>query len=180
MNKQIYKEFNLIDDQKFALKLNLWGFVLLVFFLIVSWLIEGLLPQKALRLAGIWDMIFTLLAFFLVIILHETIHGLFFKLLSPEAHVKFGFKNGMAYATSPGTLYSKPRYFVIAIMPFVLITTLGVISCLIFGYYYWLQLLLVVHAAACIGDFYWCYLLLKAPKNILVEDTEKGMTLYYK
>ncbi|SJN27501.1 hypothetical protein FM115_04070 [Marinilactibacillus psychrotolerans 42ea] len=35
-----------------------------------------------------------------------------------------------------------------------------------------------LHAAACVGDFYWVFLLSRHLGNILVEDTEQGMTVY--
>ncbi|MGX7106155.1 hypothetical protein ACWOBV_11295, partial [Globicatella sanguinis] len=35
-----------------------------------------------------------------------------------------------------------------------------------------------MHLSTCIGDFYLINQLLKAPKDVMVEDTEKGITLY--
>ena len=36
------------------------------------------------------------------------------------------------------------------------------------------------HASACVGDFYWIYLIFKAPRKAWVEDTEVGINFYLK
>lgn len=85
----------------------------------------------------------------------------------------------MAYATSPNSYYSKLHFFIIVIAPFVIITTCLVIM-LFIGIIpdYIFILLSSIHAVGCVGDFYWSYLLFKAPKKILVEDTDVGINFY--
>ncbi|WP_161946081.1 DUF3267 domain-containing protein, partial [Streptococcus suis] len=99
----------------------------------------------------------------ILIVVHEAIHGLFFKIFCPENPVKFGFKwkSGMAYATSPGSLYNRMQMLVISLAPFVVIS-LGLIMVAVFwGMDVSLYLILAtMHAAACVGDFYHAYLLL--------------------
>jgi hypothetical protein len=36
-----------------------------------------------------------------------------------------------------------------------------------------------LHGAGCVGDFYFTYLILFAPENIWIEDTEQGINFYY-
>lgn len=130
-------------------------------------------------LEGFWFLV----GFVVLTIIHELIHGLFFKLFNPENKVKFGikWKQGMAFATSPGSLYNRGQMFVISLAPFVLISlvlsALFVLGWLNVVYY---LLLVSAHAGACIGDFYYAYLfLIKFGKNnILVEDTEMGLRIY--
>lgn len=35
-----------------------------------------------------------------------------------------------------------------------------------------------IHAASCLGDFYFSYLVIRAPEKSYVEDTEQGINLY--
>ena len=114
-----------------------------------------------------------------LIIFHELIHGIFFKLFNKEGKVKFGFKNGLAYATSPNSFYSRWQFLLILLAPFVLIT---LILWLLYAYreispyaFVWLA---SFHGSACIGDFYFCYLVTKAPAHSYVEDTEQGINFY--
>ena len=60
-----------------------------------------------------------MVAYFILIIIHELIHGAFFKLFDPKGKVKFGFKNGVAYATSPHSFYSKGKFAIILLAPFL-------------------------------------------------------------
>ncbi|HEM3695117.1 TPA: DUF3267 domain-containing protein [Streptococcus suis] len=124
-----------------------------------------------------------LFVFILLIILHEWIHGLFFKIFCPENPVKYGikWKTGMAYAISPDSLYNRFQTIIIALAPFVLIT----LSLTAFAMLGWLdkgayQILATMHAVACIGDFYYTYLLATKFKEVAVEIavTEKSMVIY--
>ncbi|MDE3733888.1 DUF3267 domain-containing protein [Streptococcus suis] len=124
-----------------------------------------------------------LFVFILLIILHEWIHGLFFKIFCPENPVKYGikWKTGMAYAISPDSLYNRFQTIVIALAPFVLIT----LSLTAFAMLGWLdkgayQILVTMHAVACIGDFYYTYLLATKFKEVAVEIavTEKSLIIY--
>lgn len=70
---------------------------------------------------------------------------------------------------------------VISLAPFVVIS-LGLTMVAVFlGMDVSLYLILVtMHAVACVGDFYYAYLLLVkfAKENIAVEDTETGLIIY--
>ena len=134
------------------------------------------------NLAGsLFSFVLFFVIFFILIVIHELIHGLFFKVFNPEGKVQFGFKNGMAYAASPNSYYPKSRFIIICLAPFILITTvlvvllsLGLISTSSFIFY------ASIHASACVGDFYWVFLLSRFKGEILVEDTEEGMNVYSK
>jgi len=39
-------------------------------------------------------------------------------------------------------------------------------------------LIAAAHAASCVGDFYFLFLIVKAPTNSRVEDTEVGLNIY--
>lgn len=115
-----------------------------------------------------------------VLFIHECIHALFFKVYKREAKVKLGFKNGMAYATSPGAIYPRNQFLVIILMPFVIIS-LGLAGAYLLGVNgVAVYLMFAIHTSGCIGDFYYCYLLSKYDSDIYVEDTAEGINLYKK
>lgn len=183
-----YKELNLIDNTKLIKWLNIFSIALLVplllIFAYIDVLIQGmesLNSPSIIQQISMYHIIVLVILYFATIILHELVHGLFFKLFDRDGNVKFGFKNGLAYATSPNSLYSESKFFIIIIAPFITISLLlmlslacSVVDSVIF------VILAAFHGAACIGDFYWIYLILKEPKGIKVEDTEKGMSFYIK
>lgn len=114
-----------------------------------------------------------------VIMVHELIHGAFMKRFNKQGKVLFGFKNGMAYATSPGSMYSKAAFTIISIAPFILLSGLFLAAYLMrlmsFNLFVGMASL---HAGGCVGDFYWVYLISRSPKKTLIEDTETGIRFY--
>lgn len=178
------KELNLIDNKKLLTKLNIWGTVLMVFFFIIFVGIAVIVRPAMGEWSntaqfGLMQMFLIFVIYFILIIIHELIHGLFFKLFQPRKKVSFGFKNFMAYASSPGSKYSAPKYTIICLAPFVFIsiglTLIYIFSKMsIFDY----ALLASVHAASCIGDFYFFKIVLQSPKGAIFEDTATGLNVY--
>lgn len=181
----LIQELNVLTDKKLIIGLNLLGGILVLPFLyLFGWLAAGLSQQAELSIRfGLGNILLLLVALLALLSVHELIHGAFFKLFHPQGKVKFGFKwqAMMAYATSPGSLYKRWPMVTIGLAPFVLIslalTLLFVLDSLSVGAYVFLAAL---HAAGCVGDFYYTYLLVikHRQKNILVEDTETGLRIY--
>ena len=184
MMEKIY-EINIMENKKIVWGLNITSFILLIpFFPLFTYLADLVTENLRNPAERGFDFLFYLFPLFILLLcIHEAIHGLFFKLFCPENPVKYGFKwkSLMAYATSPGSLYNRQQFMVIALAPFVLISlalTLG----LALG---WLSdtlyvVLAACHAAGCVGDFYYAYLLLVkfARADIRIEDTETGIFIY--
>lgn len=177
-------ELNIFEN-KSALKSISWIQILaMTGTFIVLYLLEGFVikPTGSALVGkeqfGIVGAVFFIIAlFFIIIIVHEAVHGLFFKIFNPDRRVKFGFKAGMAYATSPGTVYSRGQFFIIIVMPFVILT--AIMLGLMFtipnpAYKYYIAL----HTGACAGDFYYLYLIMKHKHLKYAVDTEVGMSLY--
>ncbi|MHC5250760.1 DUF3267 domain-containing protein [Listeria kieliensis] len=180
---KLKKEINLINDKKFIKRLNWMVLGITVVFIVIFQLLSMIVSPK---LSRFWDFHFsvvfliTVLFLFLSLLIHEGIHGLFFKLFSETgSKVIFGYKNGLLYASSPNSFYSRNQFIWISIAPFFFITS--ILTILFFlG---WLPqevyvILATVHGSGCVGDFYWCYLLIKEPKTVKVEDTEVGFRIY--
>lgn len=181
---RLIKSLNLMENQKVILWLNLVSLPLILLFFLLFRTMTILFPQPETRTieASIITYIFSIgLLGLVLIVIHELIHGLFFKIFQPTGKVQFGFKNGMAYATSPNSFFTKGKFAWISLAPFICIT-----SGLWLAYWYgWINsfsfiFLASLHGAACVGDFYWIYLLIQAPKKALVEDTEVGINFYEK
>lgn len=175
---KLLRKIDFLTDKKTGTRLNIGAVLLIVpFLLFFAWIALELLDEDD----GIFSFI-DLLYFFVLLIVHELIHGFFFKACGDEkTKVKFGFKNGMAYATSPGSFYSRGKMLVIALAPFVLISFFLTV-CLELE---WLSspsyiALASIHAAACAGDFYIAFILMSQKEEILVEDTEVGVNIYRK
>lgn len=178
--KKLY-EVDVRSDKKLAVRLYLITVLLSFPFF---WLF-GFIASKVefQNVTNELQFIEALFVFILLIIMHEWIHGLFFKLFCPKNPVKYGikWKTGMAYAISPNSLYNRFQTIVIALAPFVLIS-LGLTVFVMFG---WLdkgayQILATMHTVACIGDFYYTYLLATAfrKETIEIEVTEKSLVIY--
>ncbi|WP_249934236.1 DUF3267 domain-containing protein [Marinilactibacillus psychrotolerans] len=180
----LIKEYNLIENKKAIFWLNMASIPLFIFFLILFIMYTYIFLENkdysfSLNNGSFIGFILFFLLYFLLIVFHELIHGLFFKVFKKDRKVKFGFKNGFAYATSPHSFYSKGKFIWICLTPFTFITLI-LLSAVSLGF---IPVNLFVnmaslHAAACVGDFYWVFLLSRHPGNILVEDTEQGMTVY--
>lgn len=175
---KLLRKIDFLTDKKTNLWLSIGALLLILPFLFFfAWVAIELLEEDE----GLF--VFTdFLYLFILLIVHELIHGFFFKIFGNEkTKVKFGFKNGMAYATSPGSFYSRGRMLIIALAPFVLISLFLTVCCEL----EWLSspsyiALASIHAASCIGDFYLSYILISQKEEILVEDTEVGLNIYRK
>ncbi|MGM0216012.1 DUF3267 domain-containing protein [Enterococcus sp. AZ109] len=174
------RSIDIFNDKKLVRRLNIASIPIIIVLYVVFVGVTVIWPvgngDYSYRLR---NFIFMLVLLVVLTVIHELIHGLFFKLFAPTGKVKFGFKNGMAYAASPGSKYTRGQFACISAAPFVLITLgltgaylLGILPSNIY------ILFAAVHGGACVGDFYWCWLIAKTPAKSLVEDTEVGIDFY--
>ncbi len=181
----LLQEINVRDNKWLIVALNLAAllafFPFLFLFLGLYSLVTG---SPEIRFGfNLWDPFLELFLLVVILILHEGIHGIFFKLFKPENKVKFGviWKSLMLYATSPGSLYSRGQMLIIGLAPFIvnslLLTLLLALGWLPAFYYIFLASL---HAAGCVGDFYYVYVLAWKHRShkILVEVTENGLKIF--
>ncbi|WP_239256242.1 DUF3267 domain-containing protein [Listeria ilorinensis] len=168
------REIHLLENQSLLMRLNLIGLALFAGILVVGIFVG---PHFSM---GIVDILLGLVLLVALFLFHEVVHGLFFKLFSPRAKIQFGYTKGMLYAGAPGTRYTRFPFFIIAIMPFIVVSLL--LWCFFqLGMNYWAVLFIFAcHTSGCIGDFYYVYLLMKAPKGTKIEDTNYGIALYFK
>ncbi|MBC1863104.1 DUF3267 domain-containing protein [Listeria welshimeri] len=174
MERKLIEEINLLESKKLIINLNIVAIVIVLVLTVL-----GLDFSGGFEIAnGFEGVIWLCLGYLLSLVIHEGVHGIFFKAFHPEGKVKFGFKNGMAYATSPGSFYTKSQFFIISIAPFIVLTGLFIFLRFLGVNEAVIYLIFALHTSGCVGDFYYCILLLNRPTGILVEDTEKGINFY--
>lgn len=174
----LFKSYELLEGSKTALRLNWGALIIFLLLLVAAWIVTDRLQMPIKHLAFTADSLLFFGGYLASAALHEGLHGAFFKLFAPERKLHSGVKNGFAHIISPGSRFSKSQFIWIAAAPFVLLTLLGAVTMAFTGVYFWLGLLLITHAASCVGDFYWIWRVGGAPKDVRVEATEQGLALY--
>lgn len=179
------KQYNVLEDKKVIIGLNVAAIPL---FLVGAWFFSRFTSGEAIYVSFHGDslgkyllnILIFLVTYIVIITIHELIHGLFFKLFSDTGKVKFGFKNGMAYATNPGTKYIWWQFLIIILAPCVLISL-----ALFFAYQLaWINATFFVamasiHLAGCVGDLWYALLIMKYGDKHY-EDTEVGFSIWPK
>ena len=155
----------------------IFGFVFLKW---TFWLRPGLLHAISTGLVVTLLDLFNLIIGFVVSIgLHELIHGACFWMYS-RSLPKFGFRGGYAYAAAPGWFFPPRQYLVIALAPLVLLSLLGMVlvavvptgalAAILFG--------MVANASGAVGDMWIAFKVIRARRNIVIEDLGDGFNFY--
>lgn len=175
---QLYKELNILEDKKLYNKINLFSLAILVI-TTVAVLLTHLIISGDLRLSFSIFSYFWILGIYLIsLLIHELIHGIFFKIFSKSAKVKYGFAKGMFYASNPGEIYTKRQFIIIVLAPFVLnsvlfflLSLLGLDSTVLWSVF-------ILHTTGCAGDFWYIYEIIKKPTITHCEDTSVGVNFF--
>ncbi len=188
---QLEQRLDLIKDRKLLLYLSLASLVLFAGCgLGLVWMMFILRPEFAARgmsfsltadSSGSFFLRFIILlgVIFAMVVLHEAIHGLFFRLLT-GGKVKFAFKGAYAYAAAPDWYLHKGPYLAVSLAPLVLITVLGLILLVAVpeSWLFPLMLLVAMNASGAVGDLYVFLLLVRKPEDVLVRDFGEQMEIY--
>ncbi len=120
-----------------------------------------------------------LLSLFVVLLLHEMVHGAFFLLFTGE-RPKFGVGPGYAYAAAPEWYFPKRQYLVVGLAPLVALTVLGllVIALIPAGWVGLVFLGIAFNAGGAVGDIYICIRIGAEAGNIWVKDKGDGFEVY--
>lgn len=178
--REIYS-VNLQKNKKFAVVLNVLALVIAVAMIIPM---NSFVPIASLfsMESGLTNYLIRFFVFIASMIaymcLHELIHGITMKAFGTKK-VKYGFTGLYAFAGSED-YYDKKSYITIALAPVVVfLFVFAVMNVLVplewFWVVYFLQVLNVSGAA---GDLFVTVKFSKMPKDILVQDSGVGMTVY--
>lgn len=188
------KRIDLVNDTKLAVQLSIGALVIAVAVWIIghiivpfglaifepdnipSWLIYMSaainIPSWILQIIGV------LISLAIYVIIHELIHGAFFKLYSGR-RAKYGFAMLTPYCGSDA-YYNKRQYVIIGLAPVVLsgIVLLGLNIVLPAQWFWWVYLIQVMNLSGAAGDIYMAGLMNRLPADILIHDEGVAMTIY--
>jgi len=117
------------------------------------------------------------------VVLHELVHGLFFRVFGGSPRYGAGFKYLMPYfyATSPGDAFTVRQMIVVGLAPLLVISTASLVVALtapvLAGY---LAVVFIGNTAGAIGDIWMISRLLRflAVSDATVVDLKDGMAVY--
>lgn len=180
--REIYS-INLQKDKKMALLVNLIGIVLMAVLMVPMHFVIPI--SSMVGMSDSMGMCWFRLAMMLVLavlymVLHELVHGVAMKICGTKK-IKYGFTGMYAYAGSED-YYAKKPYIFIALAPVVL---WGVVIALINPFvpteWFWVVYMIqVVNLSGAAGDLFVTMKFSRMPKDILVQDSGLGMTVYSK
>ena len=130
---------------------------------------------------GLGEIGAVLLGVLLAMGLHELTHGLTMQMFGAKPKYGILWKGGMLYATSPGYAYPRNNYIVIALAPFVVISTLVIIGMWLLQGTLWIPLLAICgifNASGAIGDMWMTMIVLRYPATAYVMDERDGLRLF--
>jgi hypothetical protein len=183
--------FDLRNNPKALIQLNIWGLVL---FVVAGWgfvsLLSFLRPQDALigiaiGFTGLVGLLQALLVLLLVtvvmIVLHEAVHGVLFWGFT-HSRPRFAFKGAYAYAAAPDWYLPKYQYLVVALGPLVVLSLAGIALMFMIPLEGFMTLLffLVSNASGAVGDLWVAGWLLRQPHACYANDRGDAVTLYVK
>jgi hypothetical protein len=114
---------------------------------------------------------------FVVVVLHEAVHGFAFWLYT-GARPEFGFKGWYAYAAAPGWYLRRNQYLVVGLAPLVGISVVALALVAVLPAPLAVVALLgaVLNAASATGDLYVCARIIASPASTVIEDRNDGIT----
>lgn len=165
-----------LKDKKILVFLNIGSILLILPFILGYVIYLDLNPYNdPITLKPLDILLYLVLACFSIII-----HGIFFKLGTKEK-VRYKFHGWAASASVEGIYFYKNHYILTGIAPFIFITPLLVSSIYFFPMHaLGLYIILAIHTAGCVGDFYVILKLIRCNSNTLIHDYGIGMTIYKK
>ncbi|WP_307739539.1 metalloprotease family protein [uncultured Parolsenella sp.] len=109
---------------------------------------------------------------------HELVHAALFRLLGgPGARVRFGYQDGMLYATCPGLILTRARFCVVLAGPAVVVSALLLVSGFVFDVPLMGCAAFALHLPGCAGDLLAIWLVARTPHCTHCQDTERGVRL---
>ena len=180
--QEIYA-LNLQKNKKMSLIVNLIAVIIAVLLTIPMHFVVPIWTMFSME-AGLKNYIFRFVALLvfmvLYIILHELVHGAAMKLCGTKK-VKYGFTGLYAFAGSED-YYNKKAYIFIALAPVVLWgVVLAVINPFVPVEWFWIVYLVqIMNLSGAAGDLFVTIKFSRMPRDILVQDSGLGMTVFSK
>lgn len=184
-----YKVSKVIDckDPKTAFLFTLFSLIISIILIVIGIFIKLSLIKEEETIGNIELFILTsgfLIGYIIIIIAHELIHGLFYKIYTKQK-LTFGITLTAAFCGVPNVYVRKKAMMITCMAPCVILSMIFLILMIVFfdsSLYIFFLLLFSLHFGGCIGDIYCCILFLFKYKNkdILINDTGLKQTIYVK
>lgn len=178
-----YRETEYLDvtDPKRLLWLNLMSFVPLVVsaVMVLEWWLFTAPRRVGLTGVGVawWAVIG---GFVLLLVVHEGLHGV--AMLALGHRPTFGAKlsEGLLYAVSEGAYYRRDEFIVIALVPLVLISIVGLALMTVTSntVALWLGVAVAVNAGSAVGDIWMTARAVRYPRVALIRDEPTGIRFF--
>jgi len=141
----------------------------------------GKLPLSSSFAFGLSEIGVVLVGVVLTLVVHELTHGVVMQLFGAKPTYGLLWKGMLLYATSPGYAYHRNNYIVIALAPFVGISTLVVLGMWFLAGTTWVVLLAicgVVNASGAIGDIWMTMIVLRYAPTAYIMDERAGIRVF--
>jgi hypothetical protein len=186
-NYHLSGKFDLKNARQ-VISMNLVGFVLLILSIwFFGWLAIRMRGTSAIsfsfEFSSISSSLFSvgklILVIFLVLVLHEAIHAIYFWFFSRHKPL-VGFKGFYAYASMPGWYFPRNQYLLIGIAPLVIISLLGIICLAILpiASIYLVLVALVMNTSGAVGDIFVVLWLFTKPQSTMALDKIDSIEFY--
>lgn len=183
LNYELKKKID-ANDKKTGLLLTVITLVITVILVIAGTFIYQSITKKSFNIGslGILRLLIFFVGYIVLIILHELIHGLFYKIFTKQK-LSFGLTIFVAYCGVPNLYVYKKPMIITALATCVIISTTLLIPMILVNNInnFWILLLMFsCHFGGCCGDIYSVLLLkLKFKGNtVLINDTGPVQTIY--
>ena len=170
-------DIELLEDQTLQQQMVWASMGILVFGILVGVVAALALPHEAVGL--LWFVALVLISI-VALPVHELVHaGAFMLLTGFSARIRFGFTDWMLYTSAAGTMLRRRRFCAVLLAPAVLVSIALLVVPWSQGFPLLGWFLAVIHLAGCTGDLAYVRIIQREPKATHVEDTERGIALFY-
>jgi|GEM_PF-5374537 len=155
--------------------------IYIVIVMIIAIAYGWFMPKPITDLRSFWTLsLIVVIGFIAMIIVHELLHGILFKIFTGK--VTFGFlpKKLAFYASSPQSIITKEHFIAICLFPQIL-----AIPCFIVALVnknpliiYTVLTIFVFNLLGGVSDWWVAFTLAHYKQDIMVEDTKYGMPVY--
>jgi hypothetical protein len=176
-----------LQNPRTLLRLNAWGIALLIAGYVGLAAYRGVLQMAGISgqdpfsgATGWGTLALILLGLFVMLSVHELIHGLAFQGFGAKPHYGFSLKKGVAYASAKNYYLTRDAYIIVGLAPLFVLTAVFVALMIPFGGNT-RELLIIVGAAnigGCVGDLWFWLSCRRQPPTLLVRDYGDGAELY--
>ena len=167
-----------------VITLNILGVILFIIFAMLFSSIAisvGKISSEGNFRLGLGEISLAIVGIVLTLILHELTHGLVMQMFGARPKYGIIWMGLMLYATSPEYAYRRNDYVVIALAPFIFISTLAVLGMWLLQGTSWVALLGIcgiVNASGAIGDMWITMIVLRYTATAYVMDERDGIRVF--